>query len=59
MSPTPKCATRGCEYDATRSIAGVKARFCTICYLERTAVDVRRARRTLKADAHTKEMFNV
>ncbi len=55
MSPTPKCATQGCDYDATRTIE--KSRFCEICYLERTAVDVRKVHRTMKADAYTSEMF--
>ena len=55
MSPTPKCATRDCDYDATRTLG--KSRLCDICYLERTAVDVRRVLRTMDADAHTSEMF--
>ncbi len=55
MSPTPKCATRGCDYAATRTIN--TSRLCDIHYLERTAVDVRKFRRTMKADAHTSEMF--
>ena len=49
------CRAKDCDYEATREIKGV--RYCEICYLERTAADVRRVQRTLKADHFTRDMF--
>ena len=49
------CQQTGCDYEAVRETRGKK--YCEVCYLEKTAVDVRKVQRTLAADSHTADMF--
>jgi len=57
--PGGTCRATGCSQPAThyREQNGTAVPYCEICYLERTAVDVRRVQRTLRADAYTANMF--
>jgi hypothetical protein len=50
-----KCSVPRCDYDAERMRG--KAKLCLGCYYEKTAIDVRRFQRTMKADKHTRPMF--
>lgn len=53
---TGRCSTPRCDYPPVTLLG--KSKVCRVCYLERTAAGVRRVQSTMKADKHTREMFN-
>lgn len=62
MTATKKggtCRATGCSEPAThyREQGGKAVPYCEICYLEKTAIDVRKVQHTMATDAHTRGMF--